>query len=331
MEIIYNLNMPLDINYHHLYYFWVCVRCGSMTAASRELKLSQSALSLQLKSLEKSLGRRLLARSRSGVTPTAEGREVFERCERIFPEGEALSRAVRSNTPRAPIQFRVGVGSGLAQETVLAVLDRISGVERLIPIVQTGPGELLAERLARHQVDVALFSGNYAGDLGPGFRSLKVDSVPMRLVCTREVSARYAPFGRAAVEYPMLLRPSGHPVRERLDAWMRERGMGVLTVAESSSAELLHELALRGRGIAALSLPSVLRDLETGRLVKLAGGPSDLVNEIWAAAPARAHADPEPRRATELLMVSGPLFPRAGATSARARPRADRPKEGRPR
>ena len=83
--------MPLDLNYHHLYYFWVCVRAGSLTAASRELHLSQSALSLQLKSLERALGRRLLDRSRSGVLPTADGRLVFERCERIFPEGESLS------------------------------------------------------------------------------------------------------------------------------------------------------------------------------------------------------------------------------------------------
>ena len=51
--------MPLDLNYHHLYYFWSCARIGSLTAAGRELHLSQSALSVQLKSLERSLGRRL--------------------------------------------------------------------------------------------------------------------------------------------------------------------------------------------------------------------------------------------------------------------------------
>ena len=47
------------LNYHHLLYFWVVAREGSIAAASRQLLLTPSTISMQLQALEKSLGRKL--------------------------------------------------------------------------------------------------------------------------------------------------------------------------------------------------------------------------------------------------------------------------------
>ena len=50
------------LNYHHLYYFCAVVRAGSISKASRELRVSSAAISTQLKNLEDSLGEKLLIR-----------------------------------------------------------------------------------------------------------------------------------------------------------------------------------------------------------------------------------------------------------------------------
>ncbi|MDE2141533.1 MAG: LysR family transcriptional regulator [Elusimicrobia bacterium] len=310
--------MPLDLNYHHLYYFWACVRSGSLTSAAQELHLSQSALSLQLKSLERALGRRLLLRSRTGVVPTAEGREVFEYCERIFPEGESLARFLRSDSPRAPIQFRIGVGAGLGREVVLAVLDRIGDVPRLIPTLHVESGERVLDRLSRHQLDVALFSGDHSMELGLGYRTRLLDAVPLRFVAAPALAKRLGAM-TAGREYPMLLRPAGHPIRIKVEQWMRERGCKAVPVAESSDAELLRILALQGRGVTAVHLPIVREDLAEGRLVRVAGAPSDLMNEIWAACPVRPPVDHEPRRAVELILGLSPIFGKAAPRRKAAR------------
>lgn len=331
MEMFYNPYMTLDLNYHHLYYFWTCVRCGSLTAASKELKLTQSALSLQLKSLERALGRRLLVRLRTGVAPTPEGREVFERCEKIFPEGEALSRAMKSGSERAPIQYRIGVGSGLGQAVVLAVLDRIAAVPRLVPTIHVGSGEALAERLGRRQLDVALFSTNYADRMSSSScRSVRLASVPLRFAAAPAVAARVGRFGRAGVEYPMLLRPAGHPIRASVEGWLRERNVAFIPAAETNDAELLRALAVTGRGIAALPEALIGADVKAGRLVLVPGAPSDLMNEIWVSAPLRAPVDEEPRRATDLIFKIGSDLG-SEATSARARPPEGRPTPARRR
>lgn len=302
--------MPLDLNYHHLYYFWSCVRAGSLTAAAQELNLSQSALSLQLKSLERSVGRRLLERSRSGVTPTAEGRVVFERCERIFPEGEKLAAVLRAGHASTPVYFRLGVASGLGREVVLNALDRVAD-ERLIETVFVGPGSDVQVRLQRHQVDVALFAGDPSSALGAGYRIKKLGSETLRFVAAPELAKRLGKFPRRGVEYPFLMRPQGHPVRVRAETWLRENGLSFSTIAETADADVLHALALRGRAIGVLRESVVREDLAARRLARLAGSPTDLTLDLWGACPVRPAAEPETGRAVELVMTSNPLAYRA--------------------
>ena len=52
----------LNLNYHHLYYFWTVARLGSITGAARELNLAQPTLSAQIAQLERRCGCRLLTR-----------------------------------------------------------------------------------------------------------------------------------------------------------------------------------------------------------------------------------------------------------------------------
>lgn len=296
--------MPLDLNYHHLYYFWISVRCGSLTAAARELHLSQSALSLQLKSLEGAMGRRLLERTRTGVLPTADGLLVFERCERIFPEGEALSRDLRSGA-KAPARFRVGAAAGLGREFVLRLLSRVEDVEHVLPTVLVAPGGELIQALLHRRVDVAAFVGDPSAQLGASFRCRPIASETLRFVASPALSRSLGPFPRRGREYPLLLRPAHHPLREKVRIWMEKRGAGMLPVAETSDVDLLRELAIRGRGIAVLSAGLVEKDLASGRLVRIPGSPTDLGYQVWAATTLRPPVDEGARKAVELVLGMG--------------------------
>jgi LysR family transcriptional activator of nhaA len=298
--------MPLDLNYHHLYYFWVSVRSGSLTAAARELNLSQSALSLQLKSLEKALGRRLLDRSRSGVVPTADGRLVFERCERIFPEGESLSALVRSGGS-APIEFRLGFAGGLGRDTIYKVLDAIALIKKLKPGVVVSPGEEILGQLSRRRLDVGFFSGDPASQLGPSFRTTRLDAMPVLFVASPALAKAMGPFPRRGKEYPMLLRPAAHPIRRKVDEWLEQQGLRAHIVAETADVDLMLGLALRGRGVAVLRKDVVQADLAAKRLVRLPGTPDEILHELWAAVSVNPPADREARDAIAAVMKVGPV------------------------
>ena len=65
------------INYHHLLYFWVTAREGSITRASERLNLAQPTVSGQIQSLEKAIGEQLFLRQGRKLTMTETGRVVF--------------------------------------------------------------------------------------------------------------------------------------------------------------------------------------------------------------------------------------------------------------
>ncbi len=270
--------MPLDLNYHHLFYFWTCVRAGRITAAARELHLSQSALSLQLMTLERSVGRQLLTRSRSGVELTDAGRLVYGHCESIFAAGAALGQALRGAKAET-VPVRIGVTAALGRETVLAALATLSEVKGAVASVFVGPREEVRERLQRRRLDLAVAGADFSPEMGPPFRSSLVATLPLVLVASPALARRLTGFPSKGAEVPVLLRTPENPVREQVLAWLRARGAMPATAAESDDADLLRVLALQGRGVAALAFPQVRREVSAGRLKVLAR--PGLAHEVW--------------------------------------------------
>ena len=93
------------LNYHHLLYFWTAARLGSVSAASKELKLSQPTISEQIHALERELGQSLFRRTGRNLEMTEFGRLAFRYAERIFRLGRDLTQAV-NKAPKKPNKRR---------------------------------------------------------------------------------------------------------------------------------------------------------------------------------------------------------------------------------
>lgn len=79
---------------------------GSLTAAAEALDVSQPSVVRLLASLERSLGVRLLNRTTRRIALTDEGRDFYERCQRILAEVEEATAAAgsRHGTPRGELR-----------------------------------------------------------------------------------------------------------------------------------------------------------------------------------------------------------------------------------
>ncbi len=75
-----------EVNLNLLKYFYEVVNYGNITKASERLFVSQPAITKSIKELEKQLGISLLIRSKTGVTPTAEGEILYSNIKEIFSE-----------------------------------------------------------------------------------------------------------------------------------------------------------------------------------------------------------------------------------------------------
>ncbi|MCP3786737.1 LysR family transcriptional regulator [Micromonospora sp. A3M-1-15] len=97
--------MARDLETALLRTFVTAVRAGSISRAATALGQTQPALSQQLRRLESVVGRPLLHRSPSGVSPTRAGAELLPYAERIL----SLSAQALTETGRA-LTGRCGIG-----------------------------------------------------------------------------------------------------------------------------------------------------------------------------------------------------------------------------
>jgi len=105
--------------------FLVVVGERHITRAARHLRMSQPAVSEQIKALESHLGLKLLERDRHGVHPTRAAEELLPYIERVIEAAEDVgSRAGRLRNQR---QGRLALGTILQPDAV-----RLSGLIRVL-------------------------------------------------------------------------------------------------------------------------------------------------------------------------------------------------------
>ena len=99
----------IPLNYHHLYYFYVIAKAGTIIKACETLLLAQSTVSAQLKLFEAALGRRLFERKKQRLFLTEDGRLVLDYAESIFEMGQELQDAIRDKPLAGRVAIQVGI------------------------------------------------------------------------------------------------------------------------------------------------------------------------------------------------------------------------------
>lgn len=152
------------LNYHHLYYFWRVATLGNLTEAARQLHVSQSALSSQIRSLEGSMDTQLFERSGRRLILTDAGQQVLSYASDIFNRGEELEALVRQGITPDVQQLKIGVQSTMSRnfiEGFIAPLMQRTDVR--FSLHARGMANLLND-LRNHQFDIILTNSNVAGE-----------------------------------------------------------------------------------------------------------------------------------------------------------------------
>ena len=97
------------LNYHHLYYFWVTARLGSLRAAAQRLHLAPQTMSDQIKLLEERLNHPLFERQGRRLVLTVEGHQAFAYASRMFAIGEELAPLFDGKRQGSWPEFRIGI------------------------------------------------------------------------------------------------------------------------------------------------------------------------------------------------------------------------------
>src|SRR6185437_5480352 len=145
------------LNYHHLLYFWMVAKTGSIARACQELRLAQPTISAQLRSLEESLGEKLFARQGRRLVLTEAGQVVYRYAEEIFTLGNELSEVLKGRPRDRPLRLMVGVSDVIPKLIAYRILQPALAMKGgvYMECYEDTPEKLLL-RLSAHELDLVL-------------------------------------------------------------------------------------------------------------------------------------------------------------------------------
>src|ERR1700726_3621126 len=149
--------ITISIVLEKLRLFLVILEEGSLRRAADRLRISQSAITRQIQSLELELGGQVLERTSAGVRPTNGGDVLAERAKRLLADYDSTMAEVRRLNRGESERLRIGYIASAVQEYLgpaLAVLRRDHPRLKVKMLDQT-PGEMIIA-LRQGKIDLAL-------------------------------------------------------------------------------------------------------------------------------------------------------------------------------
>lgn len=268
-------------------------RSGSFTRAAEALRVTPSAVSKQVRSLEDRLGVRLLDRTTRRVALTDEGRVFMERASGILQEVDDLEQALVDRRGDARGALRVSVPNDFGRRHL---------------------AEPLAAFATRHpglELDVE-FSDRFVSVVDEGFDvAVRIGDTPDSSLVAR----RLGPCRRLICAAPSYLARHGHPRRpddlrtghhrlafaHEVDrSWLFEVQHGPQRIDlpirhRTNCGEQLRLWAVAGEGLIRVPTFLVADELRRGALTAILRGETRADTSIYALYPHRRHLSPRVR------------------------------------
>jgi len=239
------------VNYHHLLYFWLVAREGSLAAASAELRLAQSTISKQIHLLEDTLGHKLFGKSGRRLALTESGRTVYRYADEIFTIGREMLETLRGRPVGKPLRLTVGVADVLPKvvtERVLSAAWRLPEPVRLI-CREGKPDRLLAD-LALHELDVMLTDAPANPAVGVRAFNHLLGESEMAFFGRADLAKRYrSRFPASLRDAPVLLPAENTASRLAIEQWLDAQDIRANVVGEFEDPALMKVFGLQGAGL----------------------------------------------------------------------------------
>jgi DNA-binding transcriptional LysR family regulator len=253
------------LNLDQLATFVEVIEHGSFSAAADRLGLTQPAVSLQIRQLEKRLGVRLIERVGRRAQPTPAGAELLVHARGI---ADAVAAAEGSLVPYANGtlgRVRIGTGATACIHFLPSVLrDLRRRFPKLEIVISTGNASEVLQRLEDNAIDLGLVTLPAPGrafDVTPLLDDeFVVLSSPAGPAMPRTVTAE------TLADRPIVLYEPGAQTRRIVDDWFAAAGHPIRPTMELGSVEAMKELVRAGLGIGIVPSMAVDTPHRTPRL-----------------------------------------------------------------
>lgn len=269
------------LNYHHLLYFWTVARTGSVSAASKELRLASPTISNQIRKLENDLGEQLFQRSGRKLVLTDKGRVAMRYADEIFSLGQEFTSAMKERQTGRPLRFCVGISDVLPKVIAFHLIEPALHLHLPIHLIcrEDRPDHLLAD-LAVHDVDVVLADSPASPAANIRAFNHQLGECGVSFFAPKKFAALRKRFPRSLEGAPFLLPLDNTALRRDLDEWFHSKNLRPFVVAEFADLALLRVFAEEGLG--AFAVPGVMEEQMRRQGLYKIGATDDVTVRFYA-------------------------------------------------
>jgi DNA-binding transcriptional LysR family regulator len=234
------------LNLDQLSTFTKVVECGSFSAAAEKLGLTQPAVSLQIRQLEKRLGAALIERAGRKARPTAAGSELLGHADRIDAAVSSAIESVARHASETIGHVRLGTDNTV---TIFLLPPILGALRKRYPnleiTVSTGNASDIVKAVEENRIDLALATLPVSG------RALEVSPViddAFVAIARRETVLPQRLTAANLAKLPLLLSQPGSASRRITDRWLTRGDVTINPAMSLGSAEAIKAMALAGLG-----------------------------------------------------------------------------------
>ncbi len=279
------------LNYHHLYYFWMTAKEGSISSASEKLRVGQPTISTQIKNLEESLSQSLFTRQGRGLHLTEAGKVVLDYANQIFSLGNELMEVIKDETfsKRAHVQF--GALDSVPKSLVQSLIRSAQKIAPCVITVLEGGGEYLFRELQAHRIDLVI--SNYPPTTGDSkqYFSRNLAKIPITVFATKKFQALKRKFPQSLHDQPFIMPSLHSKLRHDLNHFFQSNGITVDVVIESQDTSIQKLLGYEGMGLVPLPDFAGKELIKEGKLIKI-GSLQGVTEDFWLISSPRKFSNP---------------------------------------
>lgn len=261
--------MNIDFELYRIFY--TVANHKNITKASKELNISQPAISKSIKNLEEQLGGQLFVRTKRGVILTEEGREFYNYIKQAI---EYISNAENKFTELINLEtgcIKIGISTTLTKEFLLPYLEEFHRLYPKIDIqIITNMSSELFPKLRNGLIDIIILNLNEK-NYGQDINITKCKKITDCFVANKtyydlisnELSIK------ELNKYPLILQSKGSNTREFLDDFAKENNTILKPNIELASYSLVVEFTKIGLGIGYATKDYVKEELKNQQLYEI--------------------------------------------------------------
>jgi DNA-binding transcriptional LysR family regulator len=254
------------LNLKQLEAFYLVIKRKSFTRAAEELNVTQPAVTIQVKSLEKSLNLRLLQQVGKRMQLTEAGEILYQYAEKIFDLVSDANEKMKDFKKLMRGTLQIGTTKNYARYIMPSLLSEFQRrYPRIKVILDEGNSEDMAKSVLEKKNELALISQL---NLDRKIKSFFFSTVEFVLVASPEhrFSQRRSISLRELNGEPVILREKGSGSRTAVLRKFQEYGIWPSVIIEASSLDFIVDYVKQNKAVSFMFEPDIQEELEKGTL-----------------------------------------------------------------